>query len=475
MDDTETKRAKTAKRGRFTPAVLEMKAPKEGRIERRDDLSPLWLRITATGERTFAVRARIKGQAQPIRVTYPERAHHSNLEAARAWALQIKAQCEKGVDPRTAQEADEKALQRANELAERRQFETVVAAYLKRRVRGEKNNRTADDIERVFNIYFLPRWRGLSVTEIGRSDVNDALDAIYDRKVEFEGRQYGGKIAADRALAQLRACFNWFATRDDEFVSPIVRNMNRTPQSKQKRDRVLTDAELRVFWAKTSDKGTFNSAMRTLLLTAQRREEVASMARSEMSGDIWTIPPERYKTDKPNIVPLPGKVLSIIEAQDKIGNGDFVFTTTGETPFSGFGKCKDRLDAEMLATLHGEAIARGDQRAADRLAVLQKLLDTALNSKKDEDRQNAREAFRKEWFTLHDLRRTAKTLMSRAGVRPDISERVLGHVISGVEGVYDQHDYIAEKRDALERLAGLVERIVSPPESNVVMLREAAE
>ena len=73
-------------------------------------------------------------------------------------------------------------------------------------------------------------------------------------------------------------------------------------------------------------------------------------------------------------------------------------------------------------------------------------------------------------WTLHDLRRTAKTLMARAGVRPDISERVLGHVIAGVEGTYDRHSYADEKRDALEKLAAMVERILSPLPSNVETL-----
>jgi integrase len=75
-------------------------------------------------------------------------------------------------------------------------------------------------------------------------------------------------------------------------------------------------------------------------------------------------------------------------------------------------------------------------------------------------------------WTLHDLRRTAKTLMVRAGVRPDVSERVLGHVIAGVEGTYDRHSYADEKRDALERLAAMIERILSPSVSNITTLNE---
>jgi integrase len=75
-------------------------------------------------------------------------------------------------------------------------------------------------------------------------------------------------------------------------------------------------------------------------------------------------------------------------------------------------------------------------------------------------------------WTLHDLRRTAKTLMVRAGVRPDISERVLGHVIAGVEGTYDRHSYADEKRAALEKLAEMIERILNPLPANVETLDE---
>jgi integrase len=75
-------------------------------------------------------------------------------------------------------------------------------------------------------------------------------------------------------------------------------------------------------------------------------------------------------------------------------------------------------------------------------------------------------------WALHDLRRTAKTLMVRAGVRPDISERVLGHVIAGVEGTYDRHSYAEEKRDALEKLASMIERILNPHPSNIRRLVE---
>jgi integrase len=224
--------------------------------------------------------------------------------------------------------------------------------------------------------------------------------------------------------------------------------MARTNPTKRARDRVLNDAEIRALWATAPDEDIFGAIVKTLLLTAQRRDEVASMARSEMDdAGVWTIPAERYKTGKPNIVPLSKRALAIVREQDQIDGCDLVFSTNGKTPFSGFGKCKDRLDAAMLTVMRDMAAEQGEDPDKMTLAP----------------------------WRLHDLRRTAKTLMSRAGVRPDVSERVLGHVIAGVEGVYDRYAYIEEKRIALETLAAEINRIINPPADNVVVLRDMAQ
>ena len=184
-------------------------------------------------------------------------------------------------------------------------------------------------------------------------------------------------------------------------------------------------------------------AVKLLLLTAQRRDEVAHMARSKINGDgVWTIPAERYKTGKPNLVPLSAAALEVIEAQPVYMKCDLVFTTTGKNPFSGFSKSKRHLDElmiEAMCEVEAEVVELPDWR-------------------------------------LHDLRRTAKTLMMRAGVRPDISERVLGHVIPGVEGVYDRHSYLDEKHDALEKLAAIINQIVNPPATEkIVKLHSGAD
>ena len=166
------------------------------------------------------------------------------------------------------------------------------------------------------------------------------------------------------------------------------------------------------------------------------------MARQEIGTDgVWTIPADRYKTKRSNHVPLSNAALTVIEARPRIDGCDYVFPSRTKTPFSGFGKSKAKLDKAILKEM---------QKRADKGAEIGPLPN----------------------WTLHDLRRTAKTLMARAGVRPDISERVLGHVIAGVEGTYDRHSYADEKRDALEKLAAMIERILDPLPANVEKLGE---
>ena len=158
---------------------------------------------------------------------------------------------------------------------------------------------------------------------------------------------------------------------------------------------------------------------------------------------IWTIPGERYKTKKPNHIPLSKAALALIDGMPKLEDCDLVFPSKVNTPFSGFGKSKAALDKVVLAAT---------KKHAKKGAKVEPLPN----------------------WTLHDLRRTAKTLMVRAGVRPDISERVLGHVIGGVEGTYDRHSYADEKRDALEKLAQMIERILNPLPPIVAVISDTA-
>ena len=202
--------------------------------------------------------------------------------------------------------------------------------------------------------------------------------------------------------------------------------MAKTKPRQRAGKRVLADDEIRDIW-KALDTAEvpapFPCLLRTLFLTAVRRSEAARMEWPEINGE-WTVPAERMKAKQDHMVPLTPSVLSFIGEKPKAG--PFMFSTDGgKTAFSGYSKAKAALHAEI--------------------AKLRKA--------------KGREPM-PPWTMSRDVRKTAKTLMARAGVRADISERVLAHVIPGVEGVYDRYEYLEEKRDALTKLAGLIGGIV---------------
>jgi integrase len=272
--------------------------------------------------------------------------------------------------------------------------------------------RTAEWRKRLLDRHVYPTLGARPIAEIKRSEIVRLLDGI---------EEGSGPAMARLTLALVRKVMNWHASRSDDFLSPVVRGMARAQE--KARDRILTDDELRKVWRTAEGCGVYGSYLRFLLLTAARRNEASDMTWVELQGGDWTLPAARNKTKLDLLRPLSGAARRIIEGLPKAG--PFVFTTNDATPFTSFSNSKAEFDK-----------ASGT----------------------------------KGW-TLHDLRRTARSLMSRAGVPTDHAERCLGHVIGGVRGVYDRHEYHAEKRQAFEALAALIERIVTGAQAGVVQLR----
>jgi integrase len=188
---------------------------------------------------------------------------------------------------------------------------------------------------------------------------------------------------------------------------------------------VLSDDELRVIWSQAETNGVYGALVRLLLLTAQRRDKVATMRWTAIKEGVWTIPTEKREKGNAGELRLPDAALAIIDSMPR--NNSYVFgSPNGDKPLAGLSKFKRAFDAKVAV----------------------------------------------EGWTLHDLRRTARSLMARAGVRPDIAERVLGHAIAGVEGVYDRHPYFDEKAEALQRLARLIDGLVHSRD-NVVFMTSA--
>ena len=287
--------------------------------------------------------------------------------------------------------------------------------------------RSADEIKSAFDRLVRGRIGDRSIYDLKRSEIIELLDNI---------AEHNGAPTADHVLAYLRKLFNWFSSRDDDFRSPIVRGMARTTLKDRKRDRVLSDDELRDLF-KALDRITANEPgsawpgfVRTLLYSSLRVAAVARAHRDEINSEGWLIPGERTKHGEPHLVPMTPTM------QKLFGNRQgFLFSSTGgDKPISGFSKMKKLIDAEIAA------IRKADGRKA-----------------------------MPPWV-LHDLRRTARTLMSRAGVLSDFAERVLAHIISGVRATYDYHQYADDKYEAMEKLAAQIGRIINPAPDNVVQL-----
>jgi integrase len=372
------------------------------------------VRVTAGGARSFVLNYRAAGIER--RYTIGASPDWSVLKAIKR-ARELRQDIDKGEDPVAARRAARVPEPTIKTVAD--VLDDHIIKYVKKNLRSKKAvERSLNHVKSVIGETGIYALRRIAIAEM--------LDTIEEKR---------GPVAADRTLAYLGKALNWYAARDSDFNSPIVRGMARTKPKERERDRILADDEIRDLWtALNTMTGPFPRIVRALLLSAQRRDEVARTRRDEIDGHGLTIPAIRYKTKRDHLVPLTQQVQVELgtKAEDA---GSFVFSTTdGVRPFNSFGKARQALDA---------AIA--------------------------EVRENDGRGPMAPWV-LHDLRRTARTLMSRAGVRADIGERVLGHVIRGVQGTYDRFAYLQEKRDALERLAALVECIVHAPLGDVAVL-----
>jgi integrase len=295
-------------------------------------------------------------------------------------------------------------------------FRDVAEQWLRRHVQA-KGLRSEGEITRLLVAHVYPAWGAREFLGIRRSDVAELIDGVED---DHGARQ------ADYVLAIVRGVMNWFAARHDDYVPPIVKGMRRTEPKERVRSRILSDDELRAVWKAAESNGTFGALVRLLLLTGQRRDKVVSMKWADISVDgVWNIPAEEREKGSAGVLVLPPMALDIVRKQPHLGSNPFALAGRGDGHINGYSKAKRQLNAKLPPM--------------------------------------------PQW-QLHDLRRTARSLLSRAGVDADTGERVLGHKLQGIRAVYDQHEFREEKAAAMERLAALIEGIVHP-RNNVTPIR----
>jgi integrase len=359
----------------------------------------LMLIVHPTGRKVWALRYRYRGVPAKYTIgVYPV----ITLANARRKAIEALADLDRGIDPRQKPTDGSDAVT------------AVAEEWLKRKVGG---TRTAHEVERMLRKEIVEPWKKKLVSEIEKPDVLRVLDAIVDR---------GAPVTANRVLSIMKRWLGWAKERGYIETSPTA-DIKR-PTVEKSRDRVLSEDELRAIWTAAGALGyPHGSWLQLLILTAQRRTEVASMGWSHIDENkaLWTLPAESTKAGRTHDVPLSTVALEILKGLPQFANGDYVFThNRGSTHMRTYYEAKGAVDAAIAET--GKKLAR---------------------------------------WTIHDLRRTAATLMAEHGVLPHILSAILGHTAaaavsvmpsSTVTKIYNRYAYLEERRQALEAWAQYV-------------------
>jgi integrase len=402
--------------------VERVKPPASGRVEYFDASFPgLALRVTANGGKSWCAFYRFKGRLRRFTIgAYPAIPPARARREAQAALERVR----EGADP-----AEEKRARREMRTPETDTFGAVAGDYLERHVRANNRGSTLKEATRDLEHDALRKWRSRPIASITRRDVIELVEGIAAR---------GAGVQANRTLSRLGALFKWAVEKDRLTASPAERV--RPVTQEQARDRVLSDAELRWFWLACGEIGwPFGPLAKLLLLTAQRRNEVAGMTWAEIDLDksVWTIPRHKAKNGREHEVQLSAAAASVLQSLPR--RCDLVFTTTLKTPVSGFSMSKRQLGDIMLSAKQAELGARrGDGIPG---------------------------------WTLHDLRRTATTGMARLKMAPHVVDRILNHTsgtISGVAAVYNRFEYLEERRAALEAWGRYVDGLITPAPVNVI-------
>jgi integrase len=397
----------------------------------------LRLVIHPTGHRSWIVRYRFAGRTRkltlgPAIVLRPGEADPGNgaltLPAARKAASDALHRLAQGFDPGDDKKHSYKAVSGES-------FASVAEDCFARAKAAKADFRSAERQLQSLRRLVFPALGNRLMATIRRSEVVKLLDSIAVEQ---------GPTMADAILAIIGRVMNDYARRNDDYASVIVRGMRKTSTKERARERILNDAELTAVWRAAGEGGVFGAFVKFLLLTACRRNEASEMTRAEIGVNgngnghftpsrdgekmstgvvVWTLPKERNKTKQELVRPLSSAAQVVLAGLPRAGDGDLVFQAGGRRVVSNIAQMK---------------------REFDKLCGV------------------------KDWH-LHDLRRTARSLMSRAGVLDHHAERCLGHVIPGVKGTYDRHKYQHEMLHAYEALAALIANIVEPEQSGKVV------
>jgi integrase len=388
----------------------------------------LYLVVQTSGAKSWAVRYRHGGR--PAKLTlgpYPR----LTLSDARISAQETLRIVSEGSDP-TADRITLARLKRLPAADDGRTFEAVLDRFIA--AQKAKGRRWAHAQKQLIDKDATAFWRRRQITSITAADIVERIEAMTAR---------GAPVNAARFRAAVSKLFNYAVKAQLCPDNPARLTENPVDPKSRQRKRKLDDQELVLVWKAAGMLGyPFGSAVQLLILTGQRRNEVCAAPRSEFELECkaWTLPPERAKNNVEHLVPLSDAARDLVAGLPEIeGERDFLFTTTGDAPISGFTKSKARLDAAITRANGGKAIPP---------------------------------------WTLHDIRRTFSSGWARLRIPTEVTEKALNHMsgsFGGVAGVYNVHEYQDERAEAMEAWARHVLALVDgKPPQNVVSLRPVA-
>jgi integrase len=355
------------------------------------------VKVTPKGRKVFIVLYRLAGVGSRLRKYTVGPYGRVTLPMARAQAQKIFAARLDGRDP-----AEEKKQSRRRLVVDR--IDDLVERFIQEHV-SQLRPGTRKKVTNQLRRDVIPYWGTKSIHEIKKRDVSDLVSLIAQRNAH----------ASYRLLKTLKTFFRWCLGRALIDFSPAEGLASNYTQTS--RDRVLTDQELAaVILATRQMPPPYGAVVEFLALTGQRREEVAQLKRDELDekARTWTIPASRTKNKKAHIVHLSESAWTVIP---EISVSEYVFGTSRGKHFQAFAKAKRALDKICGVT----------------------------------------------GWRLHDLRRTIFSGMARLGVPPRVADKILNHqagTISGVAAVYQRHDFLAERKEALDRWGAHVEQII---------------
>lgn len=438
--------------GTITKRAVDAIKPTDADQYLWDDALPgFGLKVTPGGSKVYLLKYRMGGrEAATRRYTIGK---HGPLtpDQARKRAQELASMVAQGIDPRqleldtfAAQAEAKRQVEAQARLDSTLLFEKVAERWLEDYEIGHRP-RSHAQAKSAIDKHLVPALRGKPLPSITRADVQGILNGIPARQPATRRTVY----------AYASILFGWALQRGDIAENPLLTMAK--PKAVKARDRVLADDELATIWRATETlRAPLGAFYRVLLLTGQRREEVAGMKWDELdrATATWIIPAGRAKNDTTHIVPLSPAVVDELDrlalakqVKDKINDVDAqrwpksgaVLSIRGGVSLSCFSQAKTLLDAEVTK-------ARGDDGPMDH-------------------------------WRVHDLRRTMATGFQRLGIRFEVTEATLNHVSGakgGVAGIYQRHDWAEEKRTALEAWAKHVASIIQPPEqTNIVPMRKA--